>query len=321
MPVGYVIAEVLDDALIGVDRAALHVEQVSVDPGVRPPAPRPAVDRAGRRRGEGAEPRGIDADDVPGRALERRVLRAVRIHGWCPTRRWASGCAGCGRTRRPSASIASPGSPCAGHPDTCGRRVVHGGHPGTTRQTGPVPGVELLTVGHGTLPADDLAALLTGQAVALLVDVRSYPGSRRHPQFGRAEHGAVAARCRRRLPLGAPPRRPAARTARQRERRPAQRGLPGLRRPHDDGRVPRRRSTGCWPRRRSAAPAVMCSESLWWRLPPPVAGGRGDPARRRGGRARHARRAHRAASAAPTGFAATATTSVYDVGGTVPLPM
>ncbi|HZA76571.1 MAG TPA: DUF488 domain-containing protein [Acidimicrobiales bacterium] len=44
---------------------------------------------------------------------------------------------------------------------------------------------ELLTVGHGTLPATGLVALLTGAGVALLVDVRSYPGSRRHPQFGR----------------------------------------------------------------------------------------------------------------------------------------
>jgi uncharacterized protein (DUF488 family) len=45
--------------------------------------------------------------------------------------------------------------------------------------------VELLTVGHGTLAAGELAQLLTGAAVELLVDVRSYPGSRRNPQFGR----------------------------------------------------------------------------------------------------------------------------------------
>ena len=51
--------------------------------------------------------------------------------------------------------------------------------------TGPVAGVELLTVGHGTLAADELAALLVDHGAAHLVDVRSYPGSRRHPQFGR----------------------------------------------------------------------------------------------------------------------------------------
>jgi uncharacterized protein (DUF488 family) len=48
-----------------------------------------------------------------------------------------------------------------------------------------VADVELLTVGHGTLAAGELAGLLTGAGVELLVDVRSYPGSRRNPQFGR----------------------------------------------------------------------------------------------------------------------------------------
>lgn len=47
--------------------------------------------------------------------------------------------------------------------------------------------VELLTVGHGTLAADELGRLLSGAGVAVLVDVRAHPGSRRHPQFGRAE--------------------------------------------------------------------------------------------------------------------------------------
>lgn len=46
---------------------------------------------------------------------------------------------------------------------------------------------ELLTVGHGTQSADELAALLTGAAVSALVDVRIGPGSRRNPQFMRAE--------------------------------------------------------------------------------------------------------------------------------------
>jgi uncharacterized protein (DUF488 family) len=45
--------------------------------------------------------------------------------------------------------------------------------------------VELLTVGHGTLAADEMERLLGEAGVAVLVDVRSYPGSRRHPQFGR----------------------------------------------------------------------------------------------------------------------------------------
>lgn len=45
--------------------------------------------------------------------------------------------------------------------------------------------VDLLTVGHGALAADELVAVLRDGAIELLVDVRSYPGSRRHPHFGR----------------------------------------------------------------------------------------------------------------------------------------
>jgi uncharacterized protein (DUF488 family) len=41
------------------------------------------------------------------------------------------------------------------------------------------------TVGHGTLAADALASLVGEAGVELVVDVRAYPGSRRHPQFGR----------------------------------------------------------------------------------------------------------------------------------------
>jgi uncharacterized protein (DUF488 family) len=50
-----------------------------------------------------------------------------------------------------------------------------------------VPSPPLLTVGHGTLAAEDLSALLVGAGVELLVDVRAYPGSRRHPWMARAE--------------------------------------------------------------------------------------------------------------------------------------
>jgi uncharacterized protein (DUF488 family) len=43
----------------------------------------------------------------------------------------------------------------------------------------------LRTVGHGTLPADAFADLVRGAGVDDVVDVRSYPGSRRNPQYGR----------------------------------------------------------------------------------------------------------------------------------------
>ncbi len=45
--------------------------------------------------------------------------------------------------------------------------------------------MKLRTVGHGTLPAEVFASLLSRSGVTAIVDVRSYPGSRRHPHFGR----------------------------------------------------------------------------------------------------------------------------------------
>jgi len=43
----------------------------------------------------------------------------------------------------------------------------------------------LFTVGHSTHPADEFLALLRAHGVERLVDVRRFPGSRRHPQFAR----------------------------------------------------------------------------------------------------------------------------------------
>src|ERR1035437_10508035 len=46
---------------------------------------------------------------------------------------------------------------------------------------------ELLTLGHGTATADELARLIREAAIESIVDVRSDPKSRRHPQFWREE--------------------------------------------------------------------------------------------------------------------------------------
>lgn len=43
----------------------------------------------------------------------------------------------------------------------------------------------VFTVGHGTRTTEELAALLGAAEVTLLVDVRRFPGSRRHPHFAR----------------------------------------------------------------------------------------------------------------------------------------
>ncbi len=40
------------------------------------------------------------------------------------------------------------------------------------------------TIGHSTLPIEEFIPLLTGNGIEVLADVRRFPGSRRHPQFG-----------------------------------------------------------------------------------------------------------------------------------------
>ncbi|MDX1657784.1 MAG: DUF488 domain-containing protein [Nitriliruptorales bacterium] len=45
----------------------------------------------------------------------------------------------------------------------------------------------ILTVGHSAHPARRFATLLREAGVGTVVDVRRYPGSRRHPQFRRSE--------------------------------------------------------------------------------------------------------------------------------------
>jgi uncharacterized protein (DUF488 family) len=45
--------------------------------------------------------------------------------------------------------------------------------------------VRICTVGHGARTIETLLAVLAEAGVDMLVDVRRFPGSRRHPQFGR----------------------------------------------------------------------------------------------------------------------------------------
>ena len=45
----------------------------------------------------------------------------------------------------------------------------------------------LLTFGHGAAPPDQIVDLLKGAGVSVLVDVRTVPGSRRHPHVARAQ--------------------------------------------------------------------------------------------------------------------------------------
>jgi uncharacterized protein (DUF488 family) len=127
-----------------------------------------------------------------------------------------------------------------------------------------MPGVELVTVGHGTLPADDLSALLRANEVALLVDVRSFPGSRRHPQFGRDEMAAwlpragVAYRWERRLGGRRPVRADSVNVMLRNE---AFRGYAD----HMTTAEFRAALEDVLADAADRRTAVMCSESVWWR--------------------------------------------------------
>ena len=122
----------------------------------------------------------------------------------------------------------------------------------------------LMTVGHGTLGSEELAELLGSAGVQLVVDIRSAPGSRRHPHFGRdqMEQWLPAAEIdyRWEKDLGGH-RRPVVGSANTALRHPGFRSYAdymatgsfaaGLARLLDDA---------------AARPtAAMCAETLWWR--------------------------------------------------------
>jgi uncharacterized protein (DUF488 family) len=48
----------------------------------------------------------------------------------------------------------------------------------------------IFTIGHSTRTWDELLALLRAHGVRVVVDVRRFPGSRRHPQFSKETLGA-----------------------------------------------------------------------------------------------------------------------------------
>jgi uncharacterized protein (DUF488 family) len=70
-----------------------------------------------------------------------------------------------------------------GEPDAPGE-PVNSGAPDAPE---PGPGPELLTFGHGTATAERMTELLRGAGVTGIIDIRTAPGSRRHPHVARAE--------------------------------------------------------------------------------------------------------------------------------------
>ncbi|HEX2235137.1 MAG TPA: DUF488 domain-containing protein [Actinomycetota bacterium] len=125
----------------------------------------------------------------------------------------------------------------------------------------------LFTVGHGTRTTEQLVAVLDDAGVGRVVDVRRYPGSRRHPHFARSalerslsRHGMAYVWCGEEL---GGRRSNDAGTSRHRALRvEAFRAFAD----HMDTDVFRtavdRLVSAA---RRSAPSALMCAETLWWR--------------------------------------------------------
>ena len=121
------------------------------------------------------------------------------------------------------------------------------------------------TIGHGARDLETFIALLEGAAIARLVDVRTAPGSRKHPQFGR---DALAAALEERgirydwqgRELGG------FRRARADSRHGALRsqGFRGYADHMETEEVRRARDRLIETSERTPT-AVMCAESVWWR--------------------------------------------------------
>lgn len=122
----------------------------------------------------------------------------------------------------------------------------------------------LLTLGHGTLAAEDFLALVREAQIARIVDVRSFPGSRRNPQFGREvmagwlEEAGIDYVWEQRL--GGRRRGVGERTVHRGLRHPAFRAYADW---METAEFRAGLSTLADPS--AGQSAVMCSESLWWR--------------------------------------------------------
>jgi uncharacterized protein (DUF488 family) len=124
----------------------------------------------------------------------------------------------------------------------------------------------LFTVGHGARTTDELVAVLRDGGVAKVIDVRRYPGSRRHPQFGR---GALSGDLAREgiaydwwgEELGGR-RRPADPTRHPEWRDPGFRGFADYMDTDAFTVALRRLLTEA---AQGPPLAVMCAETLWWR--------------------------------------------------------
>jgi uncharacterized protein (DUF488 family) len=119
----------------------------------------------------------------------------------------------------------------------------------------------IFTIGHGARPGNELVETLVEAEVRTLVDVRRFPGSRRHPQFNRDALGAAVEQAgiayRHEVELGG------RRSGEPGEERFACITVAAFR------SYAARMGTDAWQQALAAAlaepePCFLCAETLWW---------------------------------------------------------
>jgi uncharacterized protein (DUF488 family) len=122
----------------------------------------------------------------------------------------------------------------------------------------------MFTVGHGARPIEQFVAVLLDAGVSVVVDIRRFPGSRRHPQFGREPLAAAVGG------HGIGYEWQGEALGGRRAGRPTSRHT-ALRNPsfrayadHMDGEVCRTALNDLLARTATERPALLCAETLWW---------------------------------------------------------
>jgi len=124
--------------------------------------------------------------------------------------------------------------------------------------------VSVFTVGHSTRGGEEFVQILKAHGVEVLVDVRSFPGSRRYPQFNREQlsqslaKAGIEYRHEPRLGGRKAPRADSHNTA---WRNPQFRGYAD----HMETEVFRKGVEELLELARDARVVVMCAEAVWWR--------------------------------------------------------
>ena len=124
--------------------------------------------------------------------------------------------------------------------------------------------ITVWTVGHSTRSGEEFAQILKAHGIQVLVDVRSFPGSRRYPQFNRATLAESLQQAG--IEYRHEPRLGGRRTTRKDSHNTAWRNASfRAYADHMESEEFRNGVKGLLELASNRRTAVMCAESLWWR--------------------------------------------------------